>query len=116
MVAPAQQRWETMPRKHEEQGQRAGRLQITLGTQLITCSALVILAQGLLWLWQGQWTPFTVEEILRWAGTGAPMIIGPNASGAVEWLLALPISAGIAGIGFVIAWMGASKLVTAARN
>src|ERR1700691_86593 len=103
MVALGQRRREAMPKGYEEQGLRAGRLQVTLGTQLITCSALVILAQGLLWLWQGQWTPFTVAEIMRWAGNGAPMFVGPNASGAVEWLLALPISAGIAGIGFVIA-------------
>src|ERR1700733_8771630 len=113
MVALGQRRREAMPKGYEEQGLRAGRFQVTLGTQLITCSALVILAQGLLWLCQGQWTPFIVAEILRWVGTGGPMIAG---SSTVEWLLALPISAGIAGIGFVIAWMGASKLVGAQRN
>ena len=105
-----------MPRQHEEQGLRTGRFQITLGTQLITCSVLVILAQALLWLWQGEWPPFTVAEILRWAGTAAPMIAERNGAAIVTWLLAAPITAGIAAIGFVVAWMGASKLVGAERN
>jgi hypothetical protein len=116
MVAPGQQGRESMPSKHEEPGPQAGRIQITLGTQLIIFSALVILAQGLLWAWQGEWPPFTVAEILRWAGTRAPMIASANVTAVVAWLLALPISAAIAGIGVLFAWTGASKLVITARN
>ncbi|HUB94339.1 MAG TPA: hypothetical protein VL993_00390 [Stellaceae bacterium] len=99
--------------RRKEDGLRTGRFQVSLGTQLILCSVLVIFAQIMLWLWQGQWPPFTIAEILRWAGTRAPMIGGPDFDTIVTWILAAPISAAIAAIGFVLAWTGAAKLAAA---
>jgi hypothetical protein len=105
-----------MPSRGEEQGLKAGRIQVTLGTQLITCALLVALAQVILWLSQGEWPAFSVAEILRWAGATMPMVGGSGFNSVLAWLLALPISAAIAGVGFVVAWMGASKLVAASNE
>jgi hypothetical protein len=102
-----------MPRLHDEQGLKTGRIQITLGTRLIACSVLVALGQVLLWLREGQWAPFNVAELLRWAGAGHSLPVGTGVAAVAAWLLTIPISAGIAAIGFVIAWIGASKLVSA---
>jgi hypothetical protein len=104
-----------MPSRSEERELKTGRVQITLGTQLITCALLVALAQVMLWLSEGEWPAFSIAEILRWAGAKMPVLGGSELNSVVAWLMALPISAAIAAVGFVIAWMGASKLVAASH-
>jgi hypothetical protein len=105
-----------MPEQRDEQGLQTGRSQITLGTRLIACSGLVGLAQLLLWFKEGQWPLLNIAELLRLIGAGASISAGSGAAAIVEWLLAIPIAAGIAAIGFVFAWMGASKLVAASES
>jgi hypothetical protein len=105
-----------MPELHVEHGIKASRNQVAFGTQLIACGVLVVLAQVLLWLGEGQWPPFNIGELLRWAGAGEPVSAGLGVAFAVDCLLAIPISAGIAAIGFVIAWIGASNLAAASNS
>jgi hypothetical protein len=104
-----------MTENRAEHHLKTGRSQVTLGTRLIACSLLIVLVQILLRLTQGEWITCDIARLWQLTGAGTPATTLPRLAPIVDLILAIPLSAGIAAIGFVIAWIGASTAETATR-
>ncbi len=94
---------------------KASRGQMTLGMRLMGLSLLIAIVQIFLWLCEGHWTPCTIGELLRWTGATNPAAYLPGLQSIFDWDLEIPVIAGTAAIGFVIAWIGASPAEEAAN-
>jgi hypothetical protein len=94
---------------------KAGRTLVTIGTQLILCGLFIPLAQCLLWLREGHWTPCTLAAVLHWTGAWGLAMSLVGAAQITDWVLAIPLCAWPVAAGFTIAWIGATNADNAAK-
>ena len=91
---------------------KSGRSLVSLGTQLMFGGVLVLMIQCLLWIGDGHWTPLTIGALLKWSGSWTPTM---DEAGPTQFLLAIPLAAWPAAIGFLFAWIGATNADKAAK-
>lgn len=91
-------------------------LMMRIGIRLMACAALLVAGQVALWMTQGYWPPCDLVALFSWFG-GVPYFPDwPLPQAAIDLAMRLPLTAVLAGSGFIFALIGAATVEPALRD